>query len=166
MGLRPNVPGLDGLRGTLTRHQGPIPGRRPFAQHAAMVPRVLVAVVDDEESVCRALFRLLRAAGLDAETFLSGTTFLESVRERPPSRRPDCLLLDVHLPGLTGLDVQRRLKSDGIHLPIVMITGNEEAGVREKVLAEGAFAFLVKPLNDRTLLEAIENAVRKPATPG
>ena len=131
-----------------------------------MVPRVLVAVVDDEESVCRALSRLLRAAGLDAETFLSGATFLESVRERPPSRRPDCLLLDVHLPGLTGLDVQRRLKSDGIHLPIVMITGNEEAGVREKVLAEGAFAFLVKPLNDRTLLEAIENAVRKPATPG
>lgn len=130
-----------------------------------MVPRVLVAVVDDEESVCRALSRLLRAAGLDAETFLSGATFLESVRERPPSRRPDCLLLDVHLPGLTGLDVQRRLKSDGIHLPIVMITGNEEAGVREKVLAEGAFAFLLKPLNDRTLLEAIENAVRKPATP-
>ena len=130
-----------------------------------MVPRLLVAVVDDEESVCRALLRLLRAAGLDAETFLSGATFLESVRERPLSRRPDCLLLDLHLPGLTGLDVQRRLKSDGIHLPIIMITGNEEAGVQEKVLAEGAFAFLLKPLNDRTLLKAIENAVRKPATP-
>ena len=130
-----------------------------------MQPRVLVAVVDDEESVCRALLRLLRAAGLDVETFSSSTTFLESMGERLPPRRPDCLVLDLHLPGLSGLDVLRRLKSDGIHLPTVMITGNEEAGIQEKVIAEGASAFLVKPMNDRTLLEAIENAVQKADLP-
>jgi len=130
-----------------------------------MQPRVLVAVVDDEESVCRALLRLLRAAGLDVETFSSSTTFLESMGERLPPRRPDCLVLDLHLPGLSGLDVLRRLKSDGIHLPVVMITGNEEAGIQEKVIAEGASAFLVKPMNDRTLLEAIETAVQRADLP-
>ena len=130
---------------------------------AGMQPRTLVAVVDDEESVCRALLRLLRAAGLDVETFSSSATFLESMRERLPSRRPDCVVLDLHLPGLTGLDVQKQLKSDRIPLPIVMITGNEEAGVQEKVLSEGAFAFLVKPIQARCLLDAIENAVRRPA---
>jgi len=128
-----------------------------------MQPRLLVAVVDDEESICRALLRLLRAAGLDVETFSSSTAFLESMEERLPIRRPDCLVLDLHLPGLSGLDVLRRLKSDGIHLPIVMITGNEEAGIGDKVIAEGASAFLVKPMNDRTLLQAIENAVQRPA---
>ena len=129
-----------------------------------MGPRVLVAVVDDEESVCRALLRLLRAAGHDVETFTSSATFLESMRERLPSRRPDCVVLDLHLPGLTGLDVQRQLKKDGIGLPIVMITGNEEARVQDTVLAEGASAFLVKPLNAATLLDAISNAVAGAAT--
>jgi len=134
-----------------------------FANMAAMPPRVLVAVVDDEESVCRALLRLLRAAGLDVETFSSSAGFLESMRERLASRRPDCVVLDLHLPGLNGLDVHRQLKSDGICLPIVMITGNEEPGAQEKVLAEGATAFLVKPIHARTLLEAIDNAVRTTA---
>ena len=128
-----------------------------------MPPRILVAVVDDEESICRALLRLLRAAGLDVETFSSSTTFLESMRERLPSRRPDCVVLDLHLPGLTGLDVQRQLQLEQIPLPIIMITGNEETGVQEKVLAEGASAFLVKPINARTLLDAIDNAVQRPA---
>ena len=128
---------------------------------AAMEPRVLVAVVDDEESVCRALLRLLRAAGMDVETFSSSTDFLDSMRERLPSRRPDCVVLDLHLPGLTGIDVQRQLKLEKIALPIVMITGNEEAGVQEQVLSEGAHAFLVKPINARNLLDAIEHAARE-----
>lgn len=131
---------------------------------ATMEPRVLVAVVDDEESVCRALLRLLRATGMDVETFSSSTDFLESMRERLPSRRPDCVVLDLHLPGLTGMDVQRHLKLEKIALPIIMITGNEEAGVQEKVLSEGAHAFLVKPINARNLLDAIEHAVREGAT--
>jgi FixJ family two-component response regulator len=126
-----------------------------------MQPRILVAVVDDEESVCRAMTRLLRAAGLDVETFVSSSTFLESMRERLPSRRPDCVVLDVHLPGLTGLDVQRQLKAERILLPIVMITGNEEPGAKDKALAGGAVAFLVKPIHARILLDAIEGAVQR-----
>jgi FixJ family two-component response regulator len=136
---------------------------REFANMAPMPPRILVAVVDDEESVCRALLRLLRAAGLDVETFSSSASFLESMRERLPPRRPDCLVLDLHLPGLNGLDVQRQLKSDGICVPVVMITGNEEPGAQQRVLSEGATAFLVKPIHARNLLEAIDNAVRKTA---
>jgi CheY-like chemotaxis protein len=128
-----------------------------------MPTRILVAVVDDEESVCRALLRLLRAAGLDVETYSSSLAFLESMRERLPSHRPDCVVLDLHLPGLTGLDVQKQLKNDRIPLPIVMITGNEEEGVQEKVLSEGAFAFLVKPIHARSLLDAIDGAVREAA---
>ncbi len=119
----------------------------------------MVAVVDDEESVCRALKRLLQAAGMDVETFVSSSSFLESMRERLPSRRPDCVVLDVHLPGLTGLDVQRLLHAERILLPIVMITGNEEPGAKETALARGAVAFLVKPIHARILLDSIENAV-------
>ena len=126
-----------------------------------MQPRILVAIVDDEESVCRALKRLLRASGLDVETFVSSSTFLDSMRERLASRRPDCVVLDVHLPGLTGLDVQRRLKSEEILLPIVMITGNEEPGAKEKALGGGAVAFLVKPIQARNLLDAIGEAVQR-----
>jgi FixJ family two-component response regulator len=128
---------------------------------SGMERRILVAVVDDEESICRALLRLLRASGMDVETFSSSTTFLDSMRERPRSRRPDCVVLDLHLPGLTGIDVQRQLKDAKISLPIVIITGNEEAGVQEKVLSEGASAFLVKPIHAQTLLTAIESAVQK-----
>lgn len=146
-----------------TETKMPFPRVENSLNMAAMQPRILVAVVDDEESVCRALLRLLRAAGLDVETFSSSATFLESMRGRLPSRRPDCVVLDLHLPGLTGLDVQKQLKADRIPLPIVMITGNEEAGVQEKVLSEGAFAFLVKPIHARRLLDSIENAVRRAA---
>src|SRR5262245_16369929 len=138
----------------------PFPAPSKSCNVSAMRPRVLVAVVDDEESVCRALLRLLRATGLDVETFSSSVDFLDSMRERLPSRRPDCVVLDLHLPGLTGIDVQRQLKAERISLPIIMITGNEEAGVQEQVLSEGAQAFLVKPINARNLLDAIEHAVR------
>jgi FixJ family two-component response regulator len=160
-----NVPSEGTLIDTLIDTKVPWAADESSLNMSRMQPRVLVAVVDDEESVCRALLRLLRAAGLDVETFSSSTTFLESMEERLPPRRPDCLVLDLHLPGLSGLDVLRRLKSDGIHLPTVMITGNEEAGIQEKVIAEGASAFLVKPMNDRTLLEAIENAVQRADLP-
>ena len=64
------------------------------------------------------------------KTFTSGVAFLESVREHNAERRPDCLVLDLHLPGLTGLDVQRQLKSEEISIPIIMVTGNEEAGIQ------------------------------------
>ena len=119
--------------------------------------RLLVAIVDDEEPVRRALRRLFLSAGVDVETFASGYEFLDSVK----TQRPDCAVLDLRLPGLTGLDVQERLLASGIRLPTVIVTGNDEPHLEERVLAAGASAYLRKPLDDRILLDAVASAVRE-----
>jgi FixJ family two-component response regulator len=121
-----------------------------------MAPRrLLVAVVDDEDSVRRALRRLFLAAGIDVETFASGQEFLASLT----ARRPDCAVLDLRLPGLTGFDVQERLVADGIRLPVVIVSGHSQPGIAERALAAGAAAFLRKPLDDESLLNAVASAV-------
>jgi FixJ family two-component response regulator len=119
--------------------------------------RSLIAIVDDEESVCRALRRLFTSAGFATQVFTSGDQFLESVRVDVP----DCVILDLHLPGLSGLDVQRRLQRDDVHVPAVVITGIEEPGMRQHVEAAGVSAYLLKPLDSRTLLQAVDRAMRK-----
>ena len=116
-----------------------------------------IAVVDDEESVRKALRRLFRSAGMDVETFASGREFLDSL----PLHRPDCLVLDLHMPGLTGRDVQQHLAQVQPRVPIVVITGKDEPGVRESVLAAGAADYLLKPLNDHTLIAAVTSASRE-----
>jgi FixJ family two-component response regulator len=123
--------------------------------------RLLVAIVDDEEPVRKALRRLFLAAGIDVETFASGEELLESVK----LHRPDCAVIDLHLPGSTGLEVQQRLARAGVRLPTVIITGHDQAGVAERVLAAGASAYLRKPLDEQRLLDAVEWAVRE-ARPG
>ncbi|HVR96422.1 MAG TPA: response regulator [Thermoanaerobaculia bacterium] len=117
--------------------------------------RLLVAIVDDEEPVRKALRRLFLSAGIDAVTFASGDEFLASMS----TRRPDCAVLDLHLPGLSGLDVQERIAEAGIHLPTVIITGHDQAGVAERALAAGASTYLSKPLDDKVLLAAVAEAV-------
>lgn len=121
--------------------------------------RLLVAIVDDEEPVRKALRRLLLAAGIDVETFASGYEFLESIH----THRPDCVILDVRLPGLTGLDIQENLAHMGIRLPTVMVTGHDQAGAAERALAAGASAYLEKPLDEQRLLDAVDSAVREAA---
>ncbi|HEX6901358.1 MAG TPA: response regulator [Thermoanaerobaculia bacterium] len=116
----------------------------------------LVAVVDDEESVRRAFRRLLLAAGMDVETFASGQEFLASLQ----TRRPDCAVLDLSLPGLTGLDVLERLAAAGVRVPIVMVSGHDQPGIAELALAAGVAAYLRKPLDDESLLNAVASAVR------
>jgi FixJ family two-component response regulator len=118
---------------------------------------LLVAIVDDEEPVRKALRRLFLAAGIDVETFASGYEFLESIR----THRPDCVVLDLRLPGLTGLDVQEHLTRMGVRLPTVMVTGHDQTGVAESALAAGASAYLEKPLDEQRLLEAVTAAVRE-----
>src|SRR5690349_16571175 len=118
--------------------------------------RLLVAIVDDEEPVRRALRRLFLSAGIDVETFASGYEFLESVKVQ----QPDCAVLDMRLPGLTGLDVQERLAETGICVPTVIITGHDQPGVAERVLAAGASAYLRKPVDDQCLLDVVTAAVR------
>jgi FixJ family two-component response regulator len=116
--------------------------------------RLRVAIIDDDESVRRALRRLLRAANLDADAFASGRDFIDSLA----AQVPDCVVLDVHMPGMNGLDVQLQLVRNGFRIPVVVITGHDEPQARAQCLAAGAAAYLRKPLDDVALLDAIRHA--------
>lgn len=115
-----------------------------------------IAIVDDEQAVRRALVRLLRASRLDAEAFPTGEAFLDSLRVR----RPDCVILDLHMPGLTGGDLQRLLLDARSRLPVIILTANDEPATRERCLADGAMAYLRKPLRSDVLLASIEAAIQ------
>ena len=117
--------------------------------------RPLIAVVDDEESVRKSLRRLLVASELDATVYASGQEFLDSLG----GRQPDCLVLDLQMPGLTGLEVQRALAGARVLFPTIIITAHDEPETRARCLAAGAVAYLCKPLHDELLLDAITTAV-------
>jgi FixJ family two-component response regulator len=119
----------------------------------------LIAVVDDEESVRIALRRLLRSANLDVETFSSGVEFLDSLK----THKPDCVVLDLNMTGLSGLAIQARLTEIGSELPIVVITGHDSDETRERAIQGGVAAYLRKPVHDQLLLDAIAAAVAKPS---
>ncbi|WP_233233898.1 response regulator transcription factor [Bordetella sp. LUAb4] len=116
----------------------------------------LVAVVDDDESVGRAIGRLLRSIGVTADTFKTGDLFLARL-VAIPSYRPACIILDMHMPGLNGLQVQQRLLDSGI--PVIFITAHDAADVRLQALAAGAAAYLRKPFDDEALLDSVKAAV-------
>jgi FixJ family two-component response regulator len=113
-----------------------------------------VFIIDDDPSVRRALRRLLRAAGWSVATFANAEEFVDS----PAEIAPGCLVVDVHLPGLSGLELQARLRAEGRDLPIVFITAYEDSLARTEALQAGAIAFLQKPFNDGLLLDAVERA--------
>jgi FixJ family two-component response regulator len=123
--------------------------------------KAMIAIVDDDESVCRALKRLVRSLGMQADTFLSGQEFVDLI-EAMPSFRVDCLVLDVQMPGINGLEVQRRLVAGGNRLPIIFITAHDEPGVRERALGMGALAFLRKPFDDELFVRTIRAALTLP----
>jgi FixJ family two-component response regulator len=119
----------------------------------------LIAIVDDDESVCRAMKRLVRSLGMEADAFTSGREFIDLI-ETTPSFQPDCVVLDVQMPGMNGLEVQQRLTSSGNPLPVIFITAHDEAGVRDRALAAGAVAFLRKPFNDELFIETLRLALK------
>jgi FixJ family two-component response regulator len=119
--------------------------------------RSFVAVVDDEESVRRALIRLLRAANMDAEAFASGEAFLSSLDKF----RPDCVVLDLQMPGLTGRDVQKRLISMQINLPVILITAHDDMVMQQQSLSDGAANYLRKPLRGDVLVRSINESIAK-----
>ena len=123
--------------------------------------RLLIAVVDDEEPVRKALMRLMRSAGLSVETFASGAEFLKSIE----TRLPDCVVLDLHMPHMNGFNVQAQLAHKYAALPVIIITGHDLPEARERAMHGGASAFLRKPVLDRTLLDAI-SAATSSAQPG
>ena len=118
--------------------------------------RPLIALVDDEESVRTALARMLRASQFDVDAFASGREFLDSL----PTRLPDCVILDYQMPGLTGRDVQRQLSVEQIRLPIIVVTAHDQPALREQCLADGAVAYLAKPLLRERLVGLINDAIR------
>jgi FixJ family two-component response regulator len=122
----------------------------------------LIAIVDDDESVCRAIKRLVRSLGMEADTFTSGRDFIELI-DAMPSFQPDCVILDVQMPGMNGLDVQEQLVSSGSRLPIVFITAHDEMGVRERALSAGALALLRKPFNDELFVRTLTAALKRGA---
>jgi FixJ family two-component response regulator len=121
------------------------------------IARPQVFVVDDDPSVCKALSRLLRAAGFQADTFESAQEFLRHPRPEAPA----CLVLDVQLPGLDGLGLQQSLANANVALPIVFITGHGDIPMSVRAMKAGAVDFLPKPFEDHQLLAAIRQAIAK-----
>jgi len=117
----------------------------------------IVYVVDDDPSVRKALERLLRSAGHDAKTFASALEFLDC--SHPDS--PGCLVLDIKMPKLSGLDLQERLAEKGISFPIIFVTGHGTVPASVKALKAGAIDFLQKPFKDSELLDAVSRGIEK-----
>jgi len=117
--------------------------------------KINVAVVDDDESFARAIGRLLRASGLEVHTHSSAEAFLAS----PPRPEPDCLVLDVQLGGMSGLELQRRLREVGTLAPIIFVTAHDAPGVRGEAERDGCSAYFLKPVRGELLIEAITKAV-------
>ena len=114
-----------------------------------------VAIVDDEEPVRKALKRLLRASGLESEGYASG----KDVREASAQREPDCVVLDLHMPAMSGLQVLRSLQAARRNIPTVIITAHDAPETRDQCIAAGAAAYLRKPLDEHILLGTISAAV-------
>jgi FixJ family two-component response regulator len=121
-----------------------------------------IAIVDDDASVCRAISRLLRSLGMNADTFTSGREFIEHI-ETTPAFRPDCVVLDVQMPGMNGLEVQDLLVRSENPLPVIFITAHDEVSVRERALQAGAVAFLRKPFNDELFIKTLNEAIQRGA---
>lgn len=120
-------------------------------------PDPVVFVVDDDSSLRHALTNLLRSVGLRVETFGSAREFLAG----PRPDAPGCVVLDVRLPGLSGLDLQRELAAAQIDLPIIFITGYGDIPMTVQAMKAGAVEFLTKPFRDQDLLDAIQQALER-----
>jgi len=116
----------------------------------------LIAVVDDDPYVLKALARLLSAHALKPRTFGSAREFLASL----PEGCPECLIADLQMPDMTGLELQQDLAREGIQIPTIIITAHYESGIRNRCEAAGAVAFLAKPVQATALLTAIDDARR------
>jgi len=115
----------------------------------------VVFVIDDDAGVRAAIQGLLKSAGLHSEGFASAEQFLD----RKPSSDPSCLILDVSLPGINGMDFQQKLRNAGQRIPIIFLTGHGDIPMTVKAMKSGAVEFLTKPFNDERLLEVIHQAL-------
>ena len=115
-----------------------------------------IAIVDDDQWVLRSIGRLIKSAGFRVETFLTAEDFLNSARDS----KTVCAILDIGLPGMSGLDLQERLAVENPQIRVIFVSAHDETEMRTRALAAGAIAFLGKPVNDKALLDAISSAVK------
>jgi FixJ family two-component response regulator len=123
----------------------------------AVTDDAIVFVVDDDATVRRSTERLVRTLGVGIQTFASAREFLDSAR----IERPACLVLDIQMPGLSGLDLQRELAQKGIEIPIVFLSGHGDIPMTVRAMKAGAVEFLTKPVKSRDLLTAIRSAIER-----
>ncbi len=121
----------------------------------ADVPTVFV--IDDDASIRASIQGLLKSVGLRSECFETAEQFLQ----RKPSAGPSCLILDVSLPGISGLDFQQRLRNTGLEIPIIFVTGHGDIPTTVRAMKSGAVEFLTKPLGDQDLLDAVQEALAR-----
>ncbi len=125
--------------------------------HESRQSNATIAIVDDDPSVREGLSSLIRSAGLQVETFASAQEFLA----RPGAEAPSCLVLDLQLPGLSGLDLQKRMAEVGLEIPIVFLTGHGNIPASVQAMKAGAVEFLTKPFEEQDLLQAIQEALER-----
>ena len=122
----------------------------------AKAPSQIVFVIDDDASMREAISRLLEAVGLTVQTFASAKEFLSKKLPNVPA----CVVLDVRLPGLSGLDLQREMVERGIHIPVIFITGHGDIPMSVQAMKAGAVEFLTKPFRDQDLLDAVRSGIQ------
>ena len=115
----------------------------------------LISIIDDDDALRSSLEDLLRSVGFRVQGFASAEAFLRSNQ----MQKTDCLILDVRMPGMTGLGLQRQLRSESLDLPIIFITAHEDRDVQARAFEAGAVAFLYKPVYEEDLLSAIDTAL-------
>ena len=119
--------------------------------------RSVVCIVDDDSSIRDALCTLIRSVGLEVQTFTAAPEFLNAALPDVPT----CLVLDVRLPGLSGLDLQRELSRTGVNIPIIFISGHGDIPMTVRAMKAGAVEFLIKPVREQDLLDAVTQAIDK-----
>ena len=124
-------------------------------RHSTLVPTVFI--IDDDASVRKGLSRLLRSAGYTVETYPSAEEFLR----REHFDGVGCIVLDVQMPGLSGMDLQEELSKADYHMPIIFVTGHGDIPMSVQAMKKGAVDFMTKPFDDKELLRAVENAIEK-----
>jgi len=115
-----------------------------------------IAIVDDDKWILKSMERLVKSAGFKVETFISAEESLEAGKD---SARV-CVVLDIGLPGMRGLDLQRHLSAENSQVRIIFVSAHDETEMRTQALAGGAIAFVSKPVNDKALLDAVDSAVK------
>jgi FixJ family two-component response regulator len=121
---------------------------------------LVISIIDDDPSVREATQSLIRSLGYDAQVFASAEEYLQSDHLNDSS----CLITDLHMPGMSGTDLQDRLIADGHQIPIIFVTAYYEDRIRDRVMDAGAFGFLRKPFNDESLIACLDKALNAGST--